>query len=216
MLSYDDGAPIFTCEKCGDKELTWQKFYNEYLELFKDKENWDNKKHQVSCIIGFFCHMYKKAYDIDYVFVPQNPNPYGAKECRDAWALLATFKGNAHEVRKYMYWFFNKGLNRSTAVTHFGYINTPGIIRKYNLYAEKKNTFTRASKLPKQYVEWCKDNVPGVFEKYELGTMNDLGVLLSYVKAYDSDFDSESVEFKAIAQAVKSSLIKDDKLNIRE
>jgi len=183
--------------------------------LFKQKDNWDIKKHQVSCVIGFFCYLYKKKYNVDYVFVPKNPNPYSAKECRDTWAMLATFKGNAHEARKYIYWFFNKHLGSSTNITSFGYLNTPGIIRRYNIYVEKKKTFTRSSRLPKEYTEWCQEQVPDIFDKYELGTMNDLGALLSHVKTYSDEIDSESSEFRAVSHAVKMKLIQDDKLNIR-
>lgn len=216
LLTYANNAPIFTCEKCGDQELTWQKFYDEYLQLYKVKDNWDNKKHQVSCILGFFCSRYKKHYDTDYVFVPQNPNPYGAKEVRDAWALLSAFQGDAHEVRRYIYWFFTKAIGRNTDITSFGYLKTPNIIRKYKLYLEKKKAFTRASKLPKNFIAWCDDNVPDIFANYELNTMNDLGALLGYVKAYSNDINPESSEFRVIAQATKMNLIKDDKLNIRD
>lgn len=215
LLTYEDGAPIFTCEKCGDKELTWQKFYTNYLQLFKKKENWDIKKHQVSCIIGFFCYMYKNHYDIDYVFVPQNPNPYGSKECRDAWALLSAFHGDAHIVRKYIYWFFTKFIKKNTDVVSFAYINTPGIVRRFKLYMEKKKTLTRSSTLPKVFLEWCQNNIPEIFSSYELNTMNDLGALLGYVKNYNDEIDSDSSEFLAIAQATKLNLIKNDKLNIR-
>jgi len=159
--------------------------------------------------------MYKKHYDIDYVFVPQNPNPYGAKEVRDAWSLLSAFQGDAHEVRRYIYWFFTKTIGRNTDITSFAYLNTPNIVRKYNLYLEKKKTFTRASKLPKDFITWCGDNVPEIFTNYELNTMNDLGALLGYVKTYSSDINPESSEFRVIAQATKMNLIKDDMLNIR-
>src|SRR5690242_15478794 len=103
-LHYEDNAPVFICDKCGEKELTWKKFYDEYLQLYKIKEKWDSEKDKVSCIIGFFCYMYKEGYGTDYVFVPSNFNPYSSKECRDSWALLAAFNGNANEVRKYIYW----------------------------------------------------------------------------------------------------------------
>lgn len=213
-LTYEDNAPIYTCDKCADKELTWKKFYTEYLDLFKNKENWDNKKDQVSCIIGFFCHMYEEFYDTAYIFVPKNPNPYGAKECKDTWSLLAAFDGDAHEVRRYIFWLFKKGINKNTTITHFGYINTPGLIRKYNLYAKRKHILRRESKLPSAFVDWCKKNTPEIFDRYELTTMNDLGMMVNYVGVYDFEIFKDADERKVLAQAAKHNLTKDGNLNI--
>jgi hypothetical protein len=213
-LNYEDNAPVFICNECGDKELTWKKFYTEYLQLFKSKENWDVEKHKITCIIGFFCHMYKEHYGTEYVFVPQNPNPYGCKECKDAWKLLATFKGNAHAVRKYIYWVFIKLINKSTNITAFGYINAPGIIRKYNLHVKKKTIITRSTKLPDGFIKWCRDNIPNIFDSYELVTVNDLGALLSFTRFYEVDYSSN--EAQAIRMAEELNLIKNGKLNTRE
>lgn len=212
-LTYENNAPIFTCDKCDNIDLTWKKFYNEYLQLFKIKENWDNEKDKVSCIIGFFCYMYKNNYDVDYIFVPQNPNPYSSKECRDAWRLLSAFNGDAHAVRKYIYWFFKNIIRSTTNIVSFAYINTPGIIRKYNIYNKKKAKITRSSNLPSKFIEWCSDNIPDIFNNYELTTINDLGALLSHVKFYGAD---DQIETRAIKKAEEFGLIKDDKLNIRE
>jgi hypothetical protein len=212
ILSYEDNAPIFTCEKCGDRNLTWSKFYKEYLQLFRVKENWDNKKHQVSCIIGFFCHMYEEFYDTPYVFVPKNPNPFGSKECRDTWALLSAFNGNAHSVRKYIYWFFKHGLSKNSNIISFAYINTPALIRKYMLHVKKKNILTRASKLPTAFVDWCREFAPSIFDSYALETMNDLGALLSYVQYYGSEVGD--VEAQTIQRASELGLIKNGKINI--
>lgn len=185
------------------------------MELWKEKDNWNVKKNTVSCILGFFCHMYKEFYGVDYVFVPQNPNPYGAKEVNDSWALMSAFGQDIHEVRKYIYWVFKKGINKNTAITHFGYINTPGLIRKYKLYAERRKVLTRDSKLPEKFLEWCQYYIPNIFDNYALETMNDLGALLAYCKQYESELEPQSDEQRAIVSAMKYQLIKDGKLNIR-
>lgn len=150
--------------------------------------------------------MYKNFYKVDYIFIPRNVNPFGAKECKDAWSLLAAFNGNSHEVRKYIYWVFKKGINKNITITNFGYINAPGLIRKYNLYAKKKNTFRRESKLPKDFIEWCKINKPSVFDKYNLETMNDLGAMLSFYNTYSVKRNME-IEFDVISKAKQIGLI---------
>jgi len=115
-------------------------------------------------------------------------------------------------VRKYLYWLFKKGLNKKATITNFGYVNTPALIRRYNLYYKKKHILTRASKLPNKFVDWCKEYAVQIFDNYELNTMNDLGALLSYAR----DYDETSVEGMVLERAKELSLIKDDKLNIGE
>lgn len=180
------------------------------------KDNWNESKNHVSCIIGMFCHMYKEHYNIDYTFVPKSPNPYGSKECRDAWALLSAFDGNACDVRKYIYWVFKRGITSTTTITNFGYLNAPGLIRKYKLYASRKHILNRSSKLPSEFIEWCKSSIPEIFTKCALDTMNDLGALLSYVTHYSEKITSESAEKQAITKAESIGLIKDGRLNIGE
>ena len=210
-LQYEDSAPIFVCDKCGEKELTWKKFYSEYLQLYKIKENWNSEKDKVSCVLGFFCHMYKETYKTDYVFVPKSFNPFSSKECRDTWTLLASFGGNANDVRKYLFWLFKKCINKNTGITSFGYVNTPNLIRKYNLYNISKDIFQRETKLPIEFIDWCKSIIPDIFKSYALDTMNDLGALISYCKAYGSE---NSIETQAIEKAKQLGLIKNNKLNI--
>lgn len=211
-LYYEDNAPVFICDKCGQKELTWKKFYDEYLHLWKTKENWDKEKDKISCILGFFCHMYRERYNTEYIFVPTSFNPYSSKECKDTRTLLVTFNGNAHEVRKYVYWLFKKCINKSTTITSLGYLVTPNIIRKYNLQIISKNILHRESKLPKNFVEWCKTNTPEIFDKYAFETMNDLGAFYSYYKVYATiENNSEAIVIK---EAERLGLIKDNKLNI--
>jgi hypothetical protein len=167
-LAYNNhNIPVFTCDKCGDVDLTWHTFFSDYLTLFKDKENWDNPKHHVSCIIGFFCYMYEKTYGANYMFVPRNPNPFSAKECRDAWSLLGAFGGDAHQVRKYLYWVFTKAINKNTEIVSFGYVNAPALVRKYVIKSKKKHVLGRESKLPKEFLNWCKSNTPSIFDKVQ-------------------------------------------------
>lgn len=215
-LTYEEGAPIFTCNVCGDQDLTWQKFYNEYLQLYKIKTNWDETRHQISCILGFFCFCYQERYSTNYTFVPQNPNPYGAKECRDAWTMLAAFNGNAHDVRRYIYWVFHKAINKSTTITSLAYLNAPGLIRKYKLYAQKKDILNRASKLPQEFLDWWNNNAKTIQTNYAMSTMNDLGSLLSYVNHYDVDIRPDAEERAAIKTAERMNLIVNGKLNVGE
>lgn len=210
-LSHVADVPIFTCNKCGHQDLSWQKFYHDYMELYKNKENWNNSKHHVACLLGFFMHMYCKRYGTPYILVPKNPNVFGSKEIKDTWELLGSFGGDANKARRYLYWLFKRGLNRNTEITHFGYVNTPGLIRKYNIYANKKHTLRRESKLPSKFVNWCQENEPNIFKQYNLETMNDLGALHAFANGSN---DCGGQVHRVIEYAIKVGLIKNRKLNI--
>jgi len=215
-LDFDGNIPIFTCDTCGHKDVTWKKFYEEYLQLYKVRENWYEPKNAVSCVLGIFCHCYREFYQTDYTFVPKTPNPYGIKECRDVWVLLAMFNKNIHDARKYIVWLFGKGLNKGTSITNFGYILTPALVQKYKLYSIKKNVLNRASKLPENFIEYCKTNFSEIFNTTSLDTMNDLGALLAHVKCYDIGFRPDSVEKKVLEAAEQMGLVKDGKLYFGE
>ena len=104
-------------------------------------------------------------------------------------------------------------IRSTTNIVSFAYINTPGIIRKYNIYNKKKTKITRSSKLPSKFLDWCLENIPEIFYNYEFTTMNDLGAVLSYTKAYCPD---GKIETLAIKKAEEFGLIKNGKLNITE
>jgi hypothetical protein len=210
VLDFEGTIPIFTCDTCQYKDETWKKFYEEYLQLYRSLEAWGEPKNTVSCVLGLFCYHYREFYGIDYTFVPRNPNPYGVKECRDVWTLLAMFNKNVCEVRHYITWLFDKGLSRSAQITNFGYILTPALVQKYKLQASKKSVLTRASNLPENFIEYCKVNIPDIFDLVTLGTMNDLAGLLSSVQYYK--LMPDSIECRVIAVAEKMGLIKDGKL----
>lgn len=214
ILGYENNAPIFTCDICQHQDLTWKKFYDEYLHLYKVKENWENEKDKISCILGLFCFKYHERFNTPYIFVPSNINPYTSKEGRDARNLLITFENDATKVRKYIVWLFTKKFNKNTAITSFGYICTPALIREYNLKEASKNILQRHSKLPASFLEWCRINVPEIFETYTLESMNDLGGLISMYASYK--LGQESQEFIVLEQAKKINLINDGwKLNIK-
>jgi hypothetical protein len=178
------------------------------------KENWDVVGNHVSCVLGAFCHKYKERYGTDYAFVPRGPNPFSEKECRDAHLMIATFGGDAHEVRRYIVWAFGKGLGSNIKITSLAYLNAPGLVRKYKLYAEKKHVLTRSSPLPSAFVDWCKQSATDIFLNYALETMNDLGALLNYVTIYNHELLEHSVEKQVIKKAAECLLVKDGKLNI--
>jgi len=209
ILSSEDNIPIFICDICNDTDKTWKKFYTEYLILHEVKENWLEQKHKVSCIIGYFCYLYKKKFGIDYIFIPQNINPFSSIECKYTSMLLAGFNNNALEVRNYLKWLFTKELKGQTQITSFGYIKIPDIIRRYNLYSMTEKTKTRTSKLPVEFISWCKENTQ-IYEAYTLDNYNDLIAIYKSVKAYNIEKNTD--EGRVLEKAEAMLLIVDGKI----
>jgi len=213
-LAPDHFPPLFVCNKCGDENDNWIRFYEQYRYLYKQKENWDEPKHKVSCVLGFFLFKYREFYGIDYSFAPKSPNFYGCKEVRDINQLLSIFDGDAHAIRRYIHWVFKTVIRRNTNIISFAYINTIGIIRKYNLYESKKNAITRHTGLPNMFLSWCRKEAPTIFDQYELSTVNDLGALLRSTQHYGAS--QGSIEQVVLERAEVTGLIKNGKLNIKE
>jgi hypothetical protein len=209
-LSNQQTIPVFICDLCGFQDNSWKLFYQDHLNIFKDKANWDIPKHRVSCVLGLFCYKYMEFFGVEYTFVPLSPNPWSAKEVKDANTLIAAFQKNMTEVRKYLVWVF-KNIGSNTKMHSLAYVLSSGLIRKYMLSADRRNTYTRNSPLPDEFLEWCKTNTPEILSSYTLETMNDLGALLSYTNTYQ---DTNSIETKAIHKASELKLVINGSLNV--
>jgi hypothetical protein len=150
---------------------------------------------------------------VDYLFVPATPNPFSAKECRDANLLVSSFNKNMDDVRKYLVWVFKTGLGSNAKIVSLAYVNAPGLIRRYMLSADRKNTYTRNSPLPDEFLSWCKSCMPVLISSYTLETMNDLGALLGYVNS-DTELQPSSPETLAINKAKELKLVVNGALNV--
>jgi hypothetical protein len=211
-LTHANSIPLFVCDMCGHQDDTWQRFYDNYLQLYRTKNNWEQPKNGVSCVLGLFCRLYKNRYGVDFLFTPKSPNPFKSKECKDAQVLIAAF-GGALPVVDYLKWAFEQGgIPKSSQVVSLAYLTTPNLIRKFLLINKRKHVLTRSSPVPTSFLEWCKISIPELLNNYTLDTMNDLGSLLSYVKSVS--LDDNSPEAQAIQAATKLSLIVDGQLNI--
>lgn len=203
--SQEAGAPIFICDACGDKDNSWELFYFDYMSRYKDVDNWSKKDEILSCVLGFFLHLYEKKYGIKYAFVPSSRNPFSSKEVRDSWKLISAFNGDGHLIGRYMRWVFSSVVRDSTSIFSFNYLNSPGLIRKFMLKHKNKNKLRRDSKIPKDVVKWVGDNLPVIIEKYEFETMNDFASIVAYFK---SDPSNESIA-SLIKYAESKKIVKD-------
>lgn len=195
--------PVFFCPDCGPAKNDWEKWWNEYRDAWKDKENWQQKKHQVSCIVGYFCHRYEKQYEQPFAFSYSSPIPYKDKEFVMARRLLTMFDGNAWEIGQYIKWGFEKLISPGYIITGLGFFTKPNIANRFKVLRAKRKVIRRRTPLPKNFIEWCKTNYPEIFELQELEVWNDLNGLVTHVKFYGLD----GIEGSVVREAVRQKML---------
>jgi hypothetical protein len=196
--------PVFSCPTCGPSKNEWEVWWNKYKDLWKDKENWQNKKDAISCIVGYFCHKYEEFYGNSFSFSYSSPTPFKDKEFTMARRLLAMFEGNAWEVAQYIKWGFpNVVKNPQYCVTGLGFFTKADIAIRFKNIRAQSRVIRRRTPLPKDFLEWCQANHPDIFERQELHTWNDLNGIVTHVKSYGL----ENVEGFIVEEAIRRRLL---------
>lgn len=195
--------PVFSCPDCGPVRNDWAKWWDEYKNIWQDKENWKQKKHHVSCVVGYFVHKYKEHYDQPYTFSYSSPTPYTDKDFVMARRLLAMFEGNAWEVAQYIKWAFSKAISPSYVVTGMGLFTKQDLANRFKVARARSKVIRRRTPLPKNFLEWCQENHPEIFELQELSSWNDLNGLVTSVKNYGSN----NIEGKVVEEAVNRKML---------
>ncbi len=197
--------PVFFCSNCGyNKRNEWKLWWDAYSEKWKDDSSWNNFADMISCIVGYFCHMYNEFYNEPYTFSFANPNPYKDKDFIMARRLLAMFNGNAKEIKTYIRWIFSKKIKtQKYAVKSFGFFASQEFVNEFKIAKSRSKVIRRTTPLPNEFILWCKDNCNEIFNLQELKTWNDLNGLVTHVKAYGMD----NIEGKVVKEAVNIGLL---------
>lgn len=207
-MSYGgDGVeyPVFVCPVCGpDKRNEWELWWKEYRFLWRDNGKWDEPRHMLPCLVGYFCAKFAELYGYPFRFKYTNPNPYKSKDFIMGRSLLAMFDGDAKAARTYVRWVFAFKI-RSTnyVISSLGFFASQKFVAEYMHARARSRVLRRSTPLPTEFVEWCLANEPDVFEHRELETWNDLNGLVTHVKYYKRD-DTES---RVAAEAVRRGML---------
>lgn len=195
--------PVFSCPDCGPAKNDWEIWWNKYKDLWKDKQNWQEKKNYVSCIVGYFCHRYEEFYGRTFAFSYSSPTPYKDKQFTMARRLLVMFDGDAWEVGQYVKWGFTKLISPNYHITGLGFFTKNDIANRFKVFRAKRRQIRRRTPLPKDFIEWCKTQATQIFDNQELENWNDLNGLVSVVKSYGMD----NIEGKVVEEAVKRKML---------
>lgn len=196
--------PTFFCHECGpDKRNEWEIWWSAYKDTWKDESKWDRPADALVCVVGFFCYYYEQFYGEPFAFSYQSAKPYTDKDFIMARRLLTMFQGDAKDVKTYIRWVFAKKIKTPKyEVDSLGFFTLQKFVNEYRRAKARARTLTRFSKLPNDFIDWCKTNANEVFESQELETWNDLNGIVSVVKSYGEDGSEWVVAQEAVRRGM--------------
>lgn len=197
--------PVFCCPEHGpDERNEWKIWWDKYSELWKQKDKWNSKADKASCLVGYFCSLYKDFYGNSYAFDYSNPIPYKSKEFVMTRRILAMFENDAIDAKVYIRWAFaKKAKTRNYPVTSLGFFASAPFINEYKIAKENSKVLKRHTRLPEVFVKWCEEKEPEVFQKHDLNTWNDLNNLVAFAGTYGKS----GVEGKIVEEAVHRGML---------
>lgn len=197
--------PVFSCPECGpDKVNEWERWWDKYSGLWKDPANWEEKKHHVSCMVGFMCAKFHEFYGHPYKFSFRSPVPFKDKAFTMARRILALFDGDARRAANYVKWAFHfKVRSRNYPITSFGFFASEKFVLEYEHARARAAVLRRSTPLPEEFLVWCRGDEAEIFELQELATWDDLNGLVTHVKCYGAD----NTEGRVVNEAVKRGML---------
>lgn len=206
-VSYEGNGiqyPVFSCPDHGpDARNEWELWWEKYSDRGMKKEYWQNKKDQPSCVVSYFCHMYNEFFGFPYIMDYSNPIPYKNKEFTMARRILAMFGEDYLHIPNYIKWVFKKRVKSTKyPVSSLGFLASSKFVNEYRAARARGAVLKRSTKIPKDFLQWCKENYPKVVEYHELESFNDLNILIALVETF-----SESAEAAVIDEARKRKIL---------
>ena len=154
--------------------------------------------------MGFFCAKYAELYGHPFHFEYATPNPYKSKDFIMGRRLLAMFDSDAKAARTYVKWVFTfKIRNADCAINSMGFFVSQKFVAEYMQARARARVLRRSTPLPTEFIQWCLENEPEVFERQELETWNDLNFLVTYVRQNGND----SIEGRVTVEAVRKGML---------
>lgn len=208
QISYmGDGVsyPVFVCKNCGpDKRNEWEIWWTNYRFLWKDEKNWEDQKHKVSCVMGYFCFKYQEVYGYPFRFDYSSTKPYTSKDFIMCNRLLAMFNGDAKSIKIYIKWIFTTKIRRPEyIISGFGFFVSQKFIAEFSNARARSRVLRRSTPLPTDFIEWCLSNEPDIFDRQELENWNHLNGLVTHVKQWNQD----DVEKRVVNEAVNRGML---------
>lgn len=204
-----ENIPYLECALCQHKILDWVRWEEKYKSMWQDEAAWDRTADAVVVLLGYFCSVYEKAYNIPYQ-LSLNPNGlFRGPEATFIRRLLSAFSSNTRQVRHYIDWVFAyKVVEKKKKITSLSFLTVPNTIQLFRFQQEKANQISRNTKLPAPMLKWISLNAPTVLQKAQLDDFGDLALLLEHYKGGNLNNDEDMV--KLIQQLYHKKIVDRD------
>lgn len=152
--------------------------YGDFLERlaeWKDNEDWTALD-----VLGYFCNKYETTNKTDFIFAITS-NPFSSKETKLAAQLVEVFKSK-QVLKAYIDWSFDVKNRGSFKIFGIAVLLSSWLINEFNMFTQKDQKKVRTSQLPEVYIEWCRENIPKLFEENELENYGNLATFKGMVE----------------------------------
>lgn len=174
------------------------------------KSNWNH----ITCL-AYFCKKYEQANGVVFRLVPGKKGPTLGKEAADFAKLVRMFypenmdelspkfKESAKQetmvkIYNYINWMFDyKFRNNLGSVNGTRFFHIPAIIVEFERMYAKVLKSRGATTTFSDFLSWCKENAPQIFERHQLESKQDLEM----IKAYTEFSPNATEEIKVLQKA---------------
>jgi len=213
VLYTETNIPYLRCDNCDHELKDWVKWEEEYSEYWSDDSKWGEKKHHITCLLGFFAVHFKNHYGFNYSFSLNEKGLFRGPEQNILRRVYNSFNGDPYLVRKYMDWYFDlKIKRRKKRITNLSFLATPEMMNEFKIHYKRTRQISRDKKLPIGMTLWINDFTPSL-KAFEMHDYGDLRHMLEMYKAGNTGESTDDVT--KLVQELKRQGVVTEKCQIR-
>jgi len=179
----DSSIPFLVCDKCGHRIEDWVRWESDYKGFWQNEAKWTTKKDHLTCLLGFFAHLYQDYYGTAFTFSLNEKGLFRGPEMHQLRKLYGMLDGNVQLARDYISWIFEEKVKmRKKRITSLGFLATASVIQEFKLKRERMSVISRSTPLPEKMLRWVETFAPGVTSVVSLRDFGELNLLLTYYR----------------------------------
>lgn len=131
--------------------------YEKFFAKFAEVETLEVSQWKVAHLLGYFCQKWKAAYETDYHWKFNNPNP---NKCFEVWqmnTLVAKLSANPQILKDYIDWIFVNVVPKKSKLRSISFMTNDDVVIPYKmnvlLGGKKGLNVDRSTPLPANYQE---------------------------------------------------------------
>lgn len=180
----EDNVPFLKCDKCSHLIDDWIRWEKTYSVFYNSDDKWNEKKHQMVCLLGLFCSLYFSHYSMKYSLSLSERGLFHGTEMALLRRLMKMLDNDALLTKEYMEWLFTtKVKNRKKKITSLSFMCVQDFIQEFKFAKQRAKIITRNTPLPQKMLDWVNHFIPTIHDHASLKDFNDLNVLLTHYRS---------------------------------